>query len=90
MREQPDVAIVKDSLRMLRERPLLGWGLGTFPIVYPSFRSFYTNLSVNQAQNDTFRRWSKWYRGLFLAVTCIVLMCRKGIHNLKSWRTDMG
>ena len=32
--------------------PLLGWGLGTFPTIYPSFRSFYTNLFVNQAHND--------------------------------------
>jgi O-antigen ligase len=32
--------IVKDGLKMIAARPLLGWGLGTFPVVYPSFRSF--------------------------------------------------
>jgi putative inorganic carbon (hco3(-)) transporter len=31
---------------------MLGWGLGTFPTVYPSYRSFYTNLFVNEAHND--------------------------------------
>ena len=38
------LTIVEDSFRMIRQRPLLGWGFGTFPVVYPSFRSFYTDL----------------------------------------------
>src|ERR1019366_10277259 len=46
------LAIVKDSLKIVGERPILGWGLGTFPVVYPSFRSFYTNFFVNEAHND--------------------------------------
>ena len=37
---------------MFSHRPVWGWGLGTFPIVYPSYRSFYTNLFVNEAHND--------------------------------------
>jgi O-antigen ligase len=44
--------ITKDCLRMFSHRPLLGWGLGTFPTVYPAYRSFYTNLFVNEAHND--------------------------------------
>ncbi len=44
--------ITKDSLRMFSKRPVWGWGLGTFPTVYPSYRSFYTNLFVNEAHND--------------------------------------
>jgi O-antigen ligase len=44
--------ITKDSLRMFSQRPVGGWGLGTFPTIYPSFRSFYTNLFVNEAHND--------------------------------------
>src|ERR1700730_7328758 len=44
--------ITKDSLRMFSQRPIWGWGLGTFPTVYPSFRSFYTNLFINEAHND--------------------------------------
>jgi len=42
----------KDCIRMFSHRPLLGWGLGTFPTVYPAYRSFYTNLFVNEAHND--------------------------------------
>jgi O-antigen ligase len=44
--------MTKDSLRMFSKRPVGGWGLGTFPTIYPSYRSFYTNLFVNEAHND--------------------------------------
>jgi O-antigen ligase len=44
--------IDRDGLRMFVQRPLLGWGLGTFPIIYPKFRSFYTDLYVDHAHND--------------------------------------
>ena len=44
--------ITKDCLRMFSRRPVWGWGLGTFPTVYPAYRSFYTNLFVNEAHND--------------------------------------
>lgn len=44
--------ITRDSLRMFSHRPILGWGLGTFPTVYPHYRTFYTNLFINEAHND--------------------------------------
>jgi len=44
--------MTKDCLRMFSHRPVLGWGLGTFPTVYPGYRTFYTNLFVNEAHND--------------------------------------
>jgi O-antigen ligase len=47
---RPDV--LKDSLKMFAQKPILGWGLGTFPTVYPAFRSFYTTLFVNAAHDD--------------------------------------
>jgi O-antigen ligase len=46
------IAINRDGLRMFLKKPVLGWGLGTFPVVYPQFRTFYTNFFVNQAHND--------------------------------------
>ncbi len=46
------LAILKDSFAMIRLKPLMGWGAGTFPEIYPHFRSFYTDLLVNQAHND--------------------------------------
>jgi O-antigen ligase len=44
--------IDRDCLKMFVDKPLLGWGLGVFPTVYPKYRSFYTNVFVNQAHND--------------------------------------
>jgi O-antigen ligase len=46
------LAIVKDSRPMFLQKPLLGWGLGQFPVVYPRFRSFYLDSFVNEAHND--------------------------------------
>jgi O-antigen ligase len=44
--------INRDGLKMFLKKPVLGWGLGTFPVVYPEFRTFYTNFFVNEAHND--------------------------------------
>jgi O-antigen ligase len=44
--------INRDGFRMFLKKPVLGWGLGTFPVVYPQFRTFYTNFFVNEAHND--------------------------------------
>lgn len=44
--------IDRDALRMFTRRPVLGWGLGVFPDVYPQFRSFHTNFFINEAHND--------------------------------------
>jgi O-antigen ligase len=46
------LSIDRDCLRMFRDRPLMGWGLGTFPTVYPQYRTFYTSFFVNEAHND--------------------------------------
>jgi O-antigen ligase len=44
--------IARDCLKMFARHPLMGWGAGVFQEVYPSFRSFSTNLVVNAAHND--------------------------------------
>jgi O-antigen ligase len=44
--------IDRDGWKMFLKKPILGWGLGTFPVVYPQFRTFYTNFFVNEAHND--------------------------------------
>ena len=41
-----------DCLRMFLHHPIAGSGLGTFPIVYPRDRTFFTTLFINQAHND--------------------------------------
>jgi O-antigen ligase len=44
--------IARDGLKMFAHRPILGYGLGTFPEVYPQFRSFYSELWINEAHDD--------------------------------------
>jgi hypothetical protein len=84
------LVIVKDGLKMITARPLLGWGLGTFPLVYPSTRSFYTNFFVNEAHNDYLQTAVE--TGLVgFAVLCgfIALFYRTSLRNIERWRTDV-
>ena len=83
------VAIVRDSFRMLWERPILGWGLGTFSVVYPSFRSFYTDLWVNEAHNDFVQTLVETgIAGFAIACSFLIVLCREGIRNCRHWRSD--
>jgi O-antigen ligase len=78
--------ITKDSLRMFSQRPIWGWGLGTFPTVYPSFRSFYTNLFVNEAHNDYAQLLVE--TGLFgfgLMVWFVISLYRHGLPTSRRW-----
>lgn len=84
------LAIDRDCLRMLMHRPLLGWGLGTFPIVYPQFRSFYTTFFVNQAHNDYLQLAVEMgLAGIAIAVWFLVLVFRRAFSKLQDW-TDSG
>lgn len=82
--------IVKDSLKMIAARPVLGWGLGTFPVVYPSFRSFYTNFFVNEAHNDYVQTTVE--TGLVgFAVVCgfIGLFYQASLRRIDRWPSDI-
>jgi O-antigen ligase len=79
-------SIDRDCLRMLLKKPLFGWGLGTFPIVYPEFRSFYTTFFVNQAHNDYLQFLVETgVAGFSIAVWFLVLVFRQGVGKLKNW-----
>jgi O-antigen ligase len=83
------LSIDRDCLRMLVKRPLLGWGLGTFPIVYPEFRSFYTNFFVNQAHNDYLQLLVETgLAGFSIAVWFLVLVFRRAAGKLKNWTSN--
>lgn len=80
------LTIDRDSLRMWRERPLLGWGLGTFPDVYPQFRSFYTSFFVNQAHNDYAQLLTETgLAGFAIALWFLVLVFRRARAKLENW-----
>ena len=78
--------ITKDSWRMFSQRPVWGWGLGTFPIVYPSYRSFYTNLFVNEAHNDYAQLLVETgLLGLGLMLWFLVQLYQYGLENCRRW-----
>jgi O-antigen ligase len=80
------LTIDRDSLRMVREKPLLGWGLGTFPVVYPQFRSFYTKFFVNEAHNDYLQlAVETGVAGLAIAIWFLVITFRGAKTKLNNW-----
>ena len=59
--QQPDPFVHRremllSSLAMAKERPWLGFGLGTFEKAYPAYATFDIGLTVNHAHND----WAEW------------------------------
>ena len=80
------LTIDRDCLRMLREKPFLGWGLGTFPVVYPQFRSFYTSFFVNEAHNDYLQLLVETgVIGFAIALWFLVLTFRRAWAKLENW-----
>jgi len=84
------LTIARDCLHMLVKRPLLGWGLGTFPIVYPQFRSFYTTFFVNHAHDDYLQLLAETgLAGFAITVWFLVLLFRQVTGKLQNW-TETG
>jgi O-antigen ligase len=80
------LTIDRDCLRMLVKKPFIGWGLGTFPIVYPEFRSFYTTFFVNQAHNDYLQLLVETgLAGFSIAAWFLVLVFRRAADKLENW-----
>jgi O-antigen ligase len=78
--------MTKDSLRMFSHRPVWGWGLGTFPTVYPSYRSFYTNLFINEAHDDYAQLLVETgLLGFGLMLWFLVRMYRHGLPTSRRW-----
>jgi O-antigen ligase len=48
--------LVLSTIAMVRDRPLTGFGLGTWPEAYPGYARFDDGTYVNQAHND----WLQW------------------------------
>jgi O-antigen ligase len=47
---------LQSSLDMIRARPVMGFGLGTWSTAYPAYAYFDQGLFANQAHND----WAQW------------------------------
>jgi O-antigen ligase len=77
------LAVTADTLRMFRDRPLLGFGLDTFSSVYPRYQSFTSSVFMNAAHNDFAQLLSETgIVGFGLMVWFLVLVYRRGLRNL--------
>jgi len=78
--------ITKDCLRMFSHRPVWGFGLGTFPTLYPSYRTFYTNLFVNEAHNDYAQVLVETgLLGFGLMLWFLISLFRRGLPASRRW-----
>ena len=77
-----------DSLSMVRDKPVLGWGLGTFATVYPRFRSFYDDVPIHEAHNDYMQLLVETGTvGGILTLWFLVIVFREGWRNLERSQT---
>jgi O-antigen ligase len=84
------VHINHDGLRMFLRRPILGWGLGTFPVVYPEFRTFYTNFFVNQAHNDYLQLLIETgVLGFATMLWFLATIFRRAFKKIGKWEVEM-
>lgn len=75
-----------DCLKMFFHRPLSGFGLGTFPTVYPGYRTFFTNLFVNEAHNDYAQLLVETgLLGVCLMIWFLLILLRRGIPKSRRW-----
>lgn len=84
------LSIARDAFRMFRHKPLLGWGLHTFPVVYPQFRSFYTNFFINEAHNDYMQLLTELgVLGFGVMVWFLVLLYRRALRKIANWTSQV-
>jgi O-antigen ligase len=84
------LSIDHDSLRVFRSKPVLGWGLGTFPVVYPQYRSFYTNFFVNEAHNDYLQLLCEMgLLGFGTMVWFLIVLYRTALRQIRNWASDV-
>jgi len=84
------LSIDRDAIKMFRRKPILGWGFGTFPVVYPQFRSFYTNFFVNEAHNDYLQLLAETgILGFATMIWFLGILFRRVWGKISKWPTDV-
>jgi O-antigen ligase len=84
------VQINLDGLRMFLKKPVMGWGLGSFPVVYPQFRSFYTNFFVNQAHDDYLQLLVEMgLLGFATMIWFVIVVYRRAFRKIANWTSDV-
>lgn len=82
------LSIDRDALRMFSRHPFLGFGLGTFSVAYPEYRSFSTTFFVNEAHNDYIQFLVETGAiGFGLGIWLLVAFYRAAAKKLLGWET---
>jgi O-antigen ligase len=72
-----------DSLRMFRDHPAFGVGLGNFEVAYPAYQSFPSDLTVEYAHNDYAQAAAETgLLGVALIALALALFFKATFHNL--------
>jgi len=88
--ERMRIEINRDGFHMFLRRPVLGWGLGTFPIVYPQFRTFYTNFFVNEAHDDYLQLLVEMgVLGFATMIWFVVVLYRTAFKKIGNWASEV-
>jgi O-antigen ligase len=83
------LTIDQDSLRMFVQKPVLGWGLGVFPDIYPHSSTLATNLQVGMAHNDYLQLLVEMgVLGFGTALWFLLTLFRSAVGKLKPWPPD--
>ena len=78
--------MTKDCLQNVFPPAGVGMGLGNFPTVYPGYRSFYTNLFINEAHNDYAQLLVETgLLGFGLMLWFLVRLYRHGLPTSRRW-----
>jgi O-antigen ligase len=76
-------ALAKDTLRMIRDHPLTGTGLGTYPLIIPQYLSWYTDVGWDKAHNDYLQLAAETgVTGLVLALWWIASFFRRMLREI--------
>lgn len=84
------LSIDRDAFQMFRSKPVLGWGLRTFPVVFPQFRTFYTNFFINEAHNDYMQLLTEMgLVGFGVMVWFLFVLYRRALRKIANWTTQV-
>ncbi len=82
--------IDRDALKMAAHKPVLGWGLGVFPDIYPQYRSFYTHFFVNEAHNDYLQLLVEMGAlGFLTMLWFVVVLYSRALRKIRNWHSDI-